>query len=524
MTLNTLFERGRAIDGPRQPWIDAAGGTLQDLMALSVVEIERRLNELVEVTRRLDHEVGELVDVPAFAAGPLGPQLDLRDRVADRLESVQTAELADRRRLWALDEAERERCRERLGTVAEDRRAVRDAALDDRLAGRVGTAWPTPMEIARQVLTLRAYQASLDAWWGFVQRRIRLQGRALLATYGLDATAEDAVRLTAFLDGLDRRHRLFAVLDELPVEVDGTAPAAVPDRRLLGELDTFDHLLTLRALVADDPLDALVESTLLEQASVETSVLGLRASRRRAEAIEAFTTTAEASRLLSPGYLDRLADAARAGERVLPRVESLAAQRRHLEDVHRLLADLGGLPAPLAAAARSLVDRGDAPDEALQALEHRALADDLRALVADRPALAELDDIGVERELDWLQDSLDKRRSLVSKAIDNRWIERQRKRLLAASGSKLNSVGAAVRQRLFVRGRRSMKLRQVLKIGRHLEYQDGGGDPLFDLCPVWMCSPETVAQIFPLEALFDVVIFDEASQCRLEEALPVLVR
>ena len=46
-----------------------------------------------------------------------------------------------------------------------------------------------------------------------------------------------------------------------------------------------------------------------------------------------------------------------------------------------------------------------------------------------------------------------------------------------------------------------------------------GGDPLFDLRPVWMASPETVAQIFPRDALFDVVIFDEASQCRLEEAL-----
>jgi hypothetical protein len=39
-----------------------------------------------------------------------------------------------------------------------------------------------------------------------------------------------------------------------------------------------------------------------------------------------------------------------------------------------------------------------------------------------------------------------------------------------------------------------------------------------------MASPETVAQIFPRKALFDVVIFDEASQCRLEEALPVLTR
>src|SRR5881296_3667834 len=39
-----------------------------------------------------------------------------------------------------------------------------------------------------------------------------------------------------------------------------------------------------------------------------------------------------------------------------------------------------------------------------------------------------------------------------------------------------------------------------------------------------MVSPETAAQLFPREPVFDVVIFDEASQCRLEEALPVLTR
>jgi superfamily I DNA and/or RNA helicase len=39
-----------------------------------------------------------------------------------------------------------------------------------------------------------------------------------------------------------------------------------------------------------------------------------------------------------------------------------------------------------------------------------------------------------------------------------------------------------------------------------------------------MASPHTVAQIFPRLPLFDVIVFDEASQCKLEEALPVLTR
>ncbi len=43
--------------------------------------------------------------------------------------------------------------------------------------------------------------------------------------------------------------------------------------------------------------------------------------------------------------------------------------------------------------------------------------------------------------------------------------------------------------------------------------------------PAWFCSPESVASLFPLQHdLFDLVIFDEASQCPVESALPTLAR
>lgn len=43
--------------------------------------------------------------------------------------------------------------------------------------------------------------------------------------------------------------------------------------------------------------------------------------------------------------------------------------------------------------------------------------------------------------------------------------------------------------------------------------------------PAWFCSPESVAALFPLQReLFDLVIFDEASQCPVEAAVPTLAR
>ena len=46
-----------------------------------------------------------------------------------------------------------------------------------------------------------------------------------------------------------------------------------------------------------------------------------------------------------------------------------------------------------------------------------------------------------------------------------------------------------------------------------------------DLKPIWMMSPLSVADTLPLdEALFDVVVFDEASQIPIEDAVPTLYR
>lgn len=51
-------------------------------------------------------------------------------------------------------------------------------------------------------------------------------------------------------------------------------------------------------------------------------------------------------------------------------------------------------------------------------------------------------------------------------------------------------------------------------------------DEVLTLVPCWLASPETVSAIFPLteEPFFDLVIFDEASQCFAEQGLPAMFR
>lgn len=52
----------------------------------------------------------------------------------------------------------------------------------------------------------------------------------------------------------------------------------------------------------------------------------------------------------------------------------------------------------------------------------------------------------------------------------------------------------------------------------------GAKNYLLELKPCWVMSPLVVSQTLPAERLFDVVIFDEASQVRPADAIPAIVR
>lgn len=47
---------------------------------------------------------------------------------------------------------------------------------------------------------------------------------------------------------------------------------------------------------------------------------------------------------------------------------------------------------------------------------------------------------------------------------------------------------------------------------------------VFRLLPCWLASPESVSAVFPLKEMFDIVIFDEASQCFAERGIPSMYR
>jgi serine/threonine protein kinase len=104
---------------------------------------------------------------------------------------------------------------------------------------------------------------------------------------------------------------------------------------------------------------------------------------------------------------------------------------------------------------------------------------------------------------------LEQKRGLVAELVRDRWLERQQQhrsepwnRMFQERSSKHGS---------------SKSLREAIE----LSWDTG----LPTLRPCWLVNPASASQIFPLHpGLFDLVIFDEASQCPVEQAIAAIYR
>jgi primosomal replication protein N'' len=109
-----------------------------------------------------------------------------------------------------------------------------------------------------------------------------------------------------------------------------------------------------------------------------------------------------------------------------------------------------------------------------------------------------------------LRDLLEQKQRLEAETIRLRWLARQ------------------VPHRNLTYWRRTLKIRsgrrgEARRLREAVEASLASG--LLALRPCWLVNPAAASQLFPLQAgLFDLVIFDEASQCPLEQALPAVYR
>ncbi|WP_068774119.1 AAA domain-containing protein [Paenibacillus sp. FJAT-26967] len=112
-----------------------------------------------------------------------------------------------------------------------------------------------------------------------------------------------------------------------------------------------------------------------------------------------------------------------------------------------------------------------------------------------------------DRNLARFRDLLKEKRKTVPSLIDS---------VLANTSAQ---VVGSTRQKLKHESNKKRKLIPLRQVVGHF-YED-----LLKLIPCWLCTPEAVSAIFPMnQDMFDLVIFDEASQCPVENAVPSIYR
>jgi len=517
-----ILQRGLDVGYTGNPWVSAAGLKLAGFLASPMGALRAAARACVEAAVNADATADPAI--PPFAAGVgLSQQGQARVGLADDL-SAATAKLP--REIvarWAGQSASAiGRVQQRLSEMQGALEVLRSGPLDAELSLVARSEAPGIAVVVQQLSAIEAYLGVAGKWYAFMCFKRKSRALSAAARYGLPLDVGSAERLRGFLTGLRARLLLQGLHNEVlwPAPVSGLPADDALDASISQHWAAVALLHRAYSNAALAGLGETVGKALVDPLAAGALIGGLRASTVRAAALADLEEAVAGARGFDARWLSTFSAAVRGGKGAAEAMSLLSDRIDTLEGVLRIREELQSIAGSLRGSLLQLLDQGVAPEHGLKLIRRAVIAGEIGRRLRIDPALQAIDAQKLKSSFDRYRRLDAEKKEVVRSAIVHQWTARQKERLLAATGSRLNSVGGDLRRRLISRGERALRLRQVVAIGRNIE----GGDPLFDLRPVWMASPETVAQIFPRAAVFDVVVFDEASQCRLEEALPVLLR
>jgi hypothetical protein len=502
---------------PESPFKDSIRMTLTDHQSADLRRLNTDLEETLKATRLINAQHGPnelpLPDSEAFAQVATA-RASLADAMA-HAASQAPLELVDP--LQQL--ADRSALVREIVEHQKDLGAL-ERPLDREIHLQLGSRTPDLIACNQRLLRIKEWEAISASWRRWFAGKLKRAAREALEPLGLGLVEGDIQRAKNYLEGARVRH----VWTDLYRRTTGVPDTTAPDDAVLirfakgtpalcALLDSLHHPVhaTLRELAL---------ASLRAPSDAHAFIEQLRSSARLSAGLHELQQKLEGLQLFTDGLIQLRMDEMRKGHSMAAWLDRVIEFLPTLDDALRMLDRSSTLPDPLQVAMRAVVAQGLSIELAEPALRSVALHLVITERLKLDPELSRIDTERIEAGFSELLARTEEKTERVRDRIKHAWQRRWRKRLLASTGGRLNSLGATLRQRLFVRGQKAMKLRQMIASGAATP----DGDPLFDLCPVWMASPSTVAQIFPREALFDVIVFDEASQCRLEEALPVLLR
>lgn len=515
VTLTELFERASSVDYPACIWRSAAAGSLDALLALPPGALQTSLEPVALAAGEADRLLPES-PCEAPSQLPIAQTAQERTAIATQAGTVIATVPPAIRGHWASKPpAAWAPALAELKSGARAPEQIPAAPLDPAIIASLAAAKPTLTALQQDIAAIEQYLPTAAAWWGFLAFGKKSAAAKALAPLGLALNASNAAAALTHL----KAWRTALLLNVTLTKLTGTdVPLRDPATTAAAHAQHMQVLELLTHCAANESLRACMPALLSGLNGQSASLLTSQA--QHAQALAATHAAASRCPFIDPAWLQATLHRGFSAAAAESPMRALVDQAESLDECLRINAACTKLPAPLAAAARSLAAAGVAAPRALQQLERAVIHGEINRRLDAQPALRTLDGRRIDTVFARIRELEAAQQQHCRDAIVHQWTQRCRERLLAGTQSRLNSDGAAVKQRLFVKGAKAMRLRQVIAMGGRTP----GGDPLFDLRPIWMASPETVAQIFPCEPLFDAVIFDEASQVRLEEALPVLAR
>lgn len=311
-------------------------------------------------------------------------------------------------------------------------------------------------------------------------------------------------RLTKLLEDLASEHQAAQVVAELEEQftVNYQCREIVPFQSMVAAARA--------AVTAASPLLRQVHTSLLKQVNAQEVIQHLAALQEDAEALaETLESFFAHYRQFGLTQLQQ-------------ELVELEAGLAHLHDLHADLLALCEVPEQLH---RALCTLPLTETELEAGMGAKSLADAYRT---DR-TLQRFDGRQLARHLENLAAAYRRWMNLNGQMIVDRVCAQVQEHIRISSlpASQLTTEEKAFKQR-YARGRRELE-HEFGKTMRFKSIRDlveaESGDVVFDLKPIWLMSPLSVADTLPLDtSRFDVVIFDEASQIRLEEAVPAIFR
>lgn len=523
--LDVLEAIHREIDTVNHPW--SARKSFANLGQGDLQRIHAALDAALDACGKADAKTSEHPDLkvdPAQAAKVLAVAQTLRDSI----EPVAAPVLARANLLLAKS----------CSSQDQERKATALAELADRLAKHVPATSARPTvhcddkDLLSSALALETYAAkatSLFRIFDGAYRQAKPVAAAYLAKAGIPLDKAPAVEHAANLRAAAVWREIDAQWSGLPA---GTFPAATTGVDLASAaaqlLDASKASQSLE--VARNGLGPALGDRVLPMAAGEEvdakSALLSRLDRVR-EVAEALVRARKAVEALAP-WLEARAIAKLGNEGLAP--PRLAASK--IRDLQRGMDDFAKLEAwdaaigTLTPDARALVDAlrhgrtGKGAESWSKGIEPGIFGWWIDRIERDAPVLRDVS----RREAQVLRDTL-------AQSLRER---RVKMRELLAAELLYRALHARFEPGRLVDGRFSAERPwkdlnyQVSKKSRHYSLRRLYSEfrwPLMNAMPCWLVSPETMSAVFPNQpGVFDLVIFDEASQCPVENGLPAAAR